>query len=207
MNRRAVAAHWADLYATNDSRSVSWYEDDPRRSLEWVRAAAPGTGAAIVDVGAGASLLVDRLVADGYRDVTVIDVAETALDEVRVRLGPRASTVTFVTTDVLRWTPDRDYDVWHDRAVFHFLVDPDDRDRYVTVMRTALRPGGHAVMAAFAPWGPERCSGLPTMRYDAASLAAVLGPGFVVVRAEVADHVTPGGAIQPFTWVTVRREP
>jgi trans-aconitate methyltransferase len=200
-----VATHWDEVYGGRDPRTVSWYEADPVRSFEWVRAVAPDHDAAIVDVGGGASALVDRLVGAGYTDITVLDVARSALDVVRARLGDAARGVRFVTTDVLTWAPDQHYDVWHDRAVFHFLVDADDRARYVAVLHAALRLGGHAVIATFAPGGPDRCSGLPTMRYDADALVATLGCGFTLVRSSEADHTTPAGTVQPFTWVAVRR--
>jgi len=199
-----VDEHWDDVYRTRGWRSVTWFEDDPARSVESVMAVAPGPDSAIVDVGAGASLLVDRLLAHGYTDVTVLDGSRVALDEVRSHLGDSAGRVHFVAGDALEWDPPRRYDVWHDRAVFHFLVEEADRARYAARLRAALRPGGHAVVATFAPEGPDHCSGLPTMRYDAGSLVAALGDGLSLVHSEAAEHVTPTGATQPFTWVTVR---
>lgn len=198
-------AHWDDVHRTRDPSAASWYERVPARSLAWVIDAAPDRRSAVIDVGAGTSLLVDGLLEAGYRDVTVLDVAPSALAEVRRRLGSAAAQVRFVAADVLRFRPDRTYDVWHDRAVFHFLVDEEDRARYRDSLRAALRAGGHAIVATFAPGGPERCSGLPTMRYDAAGLVAALGEGLSLVRHEEAIHVTPGGAAQPFTWVCVLR--
>ncbi len=200
-----AADHWNRVYGGRDSRSLSWHQDDPGNSVEWT-CAVTTPSSAVVDVGAGTSRLVDRLAARGYSDLTVLDVAQTALDEVAQRLGDTASNVHFIAADVLEWIPSRRYDLWHDRAVFHFLVDDGDRDRYVSVVRAAVRAGGHVILATFAPSGPETCSGLPTMRYDATSLVEALGPDFVAVRTEYCDHVTPNGDIQPFTWVCVRRE-
>ncbi|MFI5101221.1 MAG: class I SAM-dependent methyltransferase, partial [Actinomycetes bacterium] len=149
--------------------------------------------------------LVDALVAASYPDITVLDVSEQALAVVRDRLGDRSSRVTLVHSDLLGWEPGRTFDVWHDRALFHFLVDPGLRARYVRVVGQAVAPGGSVVVATFAPDGPTHCSGLPVCRYDGAALADEFGAAFVLVHAEREEHRAPAGVIQPFTWVVLTR--
>ncbi len=184
---------------------MSWYESDPATSLRLIEAVAATPSAAVVDVGAGASLLVDNLLAHGFTAITLLDVSERALDEVRQRLGDAARGVTFVHHDVLTWTPDREYDVWHDRAVFHFLTEPTDRARYVEIASSAVRSGGSLIVATFAEDGPEQCSGLPVSRYSPEDLVETFSAFFSLIRHERADHVTPRGVVQPFTWVVLRR--
>ncbi len=158
--------------------------------------------ASVLDVGAGESRLADRLVADGYADVTVLDVSAAALGAVRARLGGR---VAYVAADVLDWAPEREYDLWHDRAMFHFLTDDGARRAYASVARAALRPGGWLVLGAFAADGPESCSGLSVQRHDAGALAARFAEGFAPRASEREAHVTPAGATQWFTWLTLQR--
>jgi SAM-dependent methyltransferase len=198
------AAHWDSVYETKDRDALSWYEDEPATSLRLLRDEA-GATASVIDVGAGASFLVDSLLDAGVTDVTVLDVSDQALGQVRQRLGARVESVTFLTADLLAWRPPRSYGVWHDRAVFHFLVDEADRQRYARVMREAVIPGGIAILATFALDGPTQCSGLLTARYDAASLSEIFAPDFAFVRSEREDHATPAGSVQPFTWVVLRR--
>jgi len=204
------AGHWDDVYGTRRVDEVSWFQHRPVTSLALLEGLALPSEAGIVDVGGGASTLVDELVAAGHRDVTVVDVSETALDAARGRLavtvgGGGTSGVAWVRADVTSWVPGRTFAAWHDRAVFHFLVDPGDRAHYRAVLAGALDPGAHAVVATFAVDGPTTCSGLPVQRYDADDLVAELGEGFDLVEARRELHTTPGGATQPFTWVVLRR--
>jgi SAM-dependent methyltransferase len=197
--------HWERVYATRSTAEVSWYEREPATSLRVIGALSLRESSAIVDVGAGASSLVDCLFAEGFRDLTVLDVSPRVLDEVRTRLGERAAAVTFVVGDVLTWEPDRQFDLWHDRAVFHFLVDVADQERYVRLAGRAVRRGGALVVAGFAEDGPSQCSGLPVRRHSADDLAATFEPLFTLVAHERERHITPAGIVQPFTWVTLRR--
>jgi 2-polyprenyl-3-methyl-5-hydroxy-6-metoxy-1,4-benzoquinol methylase len=158
------------------------------------------TNSAVIDVGGGASSLVDELVEQGFRDVSVLDISETALAETRRRLGDDAS-VTYLQRDVLTWHPERHFDLWHDRAVFHFLVDDLDRQTYLTTLKSAVRPGGIVIIATFAADGPEYCSGLPVARYSAHDLASVLGGGIRMIDERRERHITPSGTPQPFTWI------
>lgn len=197
--------HWDRIYAASPSTGLSWYEREPTTSMRLIDATDVGTSAVVIDLGAGTSVLVDHLVESGYTDVTVLDVSGRALDEVRQRLGAKSDAVTYLRRDVLSWEPDRHYDVWHDRAVFHFLTDPEDRDRYVEVATGAVRPGGWVVIATFADDGPTQCSGLPVARYSPERLAGVFSAQFSLVEEDREEHVTPAGVVQPFTWVLMRR--
>jgi 2-polyprenyl-3-methyl-5-hydroxy-6-metoxy-1,4-benzoquinol methylase len=197
--------HWEGIYASTAATDLSWYEPEPAASLRLIEELAPGPSRAVIDVGAGESLLVDSLLARGFTDVTVLDVSRHALDEVEERLGGRASGVNLVCSDVLQWTPDGRYDIWHDRAVFHFLTDPIERDQYVELAERAVRDDGALVVGTFAEDGPTHCSGLPVVGYSPRGLAEVFSASFDLVTHEREEHTTPGGAMQPFTWVVLRR--
>ncbi len=150
--------------------------------------------------------MADALVAEGYHSVSVLDVSEKALATSRGRLGPRAKDITWIVADVTAWQPDKNYDLWHDRAAFHFLTEPADRTAYAECVRKAVRPGGHVIIGTFAPDGPERCSGLPVVRHDAASIGEVLGPSFKLIESRRHDHKTPGGTIQRFQFSRFKRD-
>jgi SAM-dependent methyltransferase len=198
-------AHWQNVYATKGEAEVSWFRDSPAISLEMIRAAGTGHDAAIIDIGGGASRLIDALLLDGYRDVTVLDLSANALDAAKRRVGEVASTVEWIVADATNWRPARSYEVWHDRAAFHFLTDPHDRAAYVERLRSAVAPGGHVIIATFALDGPERCSGLPVQRHDSASLSAELGPQFELVEARSEIHHTPWNSTQAFQFSQFRR--
>jgi ubiquinone/menaquinone biosynthesis C-methylase UbiE len=170
-----------------------------------IGAVAPAKDSRIVDIGGGASRLVDRLLDDGYAHVTVVDVSAAALDAAQARLRDRAGSVTWCVADARQVRLPEEVDVWHDRAVFHFLTEEADRAGYLDSVRRTLRVGGHVVIATFGPAGPERCSGLPVERYDANKLSRVFGQEFVLVRQLVKQHVTPAGTSQEFTYVVLRR--
>jgi SAM-dependent methyltransferase len=206
MNGTNRGAHWENVYRTKGEREVSWFQEKPWISLELIRSAGATRHSAIVDIGGGASRLVDALVAEGYDAVTVLDLAESALAAAKTRLGQSAAGVTWVVADAVKWKPLQSYDLWHDRAAFHFLTDETDRAAYVACLREALRPGGHAIIATFALDGPERCSGLPVVRYDAASLGKVLGDAFNLVETRGHDHHTPMGTTQRFQFSLFRRD-
>jgi SAM-dependent methyltransferase len=194
-------AHWERIYSTKPSTAVSWYQQHPLRSLDLIDRAGVAATAPILDVGGGDSLLVDHLLARGYRNITVLDLSGAALRRARERLGPRAATVTWREADILSADLARaSVDLWHDRAVFHFLTRPDDRARYIDQVRRTVRAGGHVIVATFAADGPAECSGLPVERYSPESLSAAFGDGFRL-RASVRDtHRTPTGAEQRFVY-------
>lgn len=199
------STHWDHVYATKGEAEVSWYQDSPAISLEMIRVASPNHDAAIIDLGGGASRLVDALLQDGYRDVTVLDLSANALELAKKRLGGAASMVDWIVADATTWQPAKTYDVWHDRAAFHFLTDPRDRTAYVERLRSAIAPGGHVIIATFAPDGPEKCSGLPVQRHDSASLAAELGPEFELVETRRETHHTPWDSTQAFQFSRFRK--
>ncbi|WP_439402017.1 class I SAM-dependent methyltransferase [Bradyrhizobium sp. DASA03068] len=199
------STHWDHVYATKGEAEVSWYQDSPAISLAMIRAAGSDRDTAIIDIGGGASRLVDALLQDGYRDVAVLDLSANALEAAKKRIGQAASTVDWIVADATTWHPARTYDVWHDRAAFHFLTDPRDRAAYVERLRSTVKPGGHVIIATFAPGGPEKCSGLPVQRHDSASLAAELGPDFELVETRSETHHTPWGSSQAFQFSRFRR--
>ena len=199
-------SHWETVYATKAENEVSWYQQDPVPSLELIGLARPMPDTTIVDIGGGASRLIDSLVARGFRRVTVLDISQAALDAAKARLGEAASEVEWVAADVTRWSPAHSFDIWHDRAAFHFLTDPADRSAYMARLTQALAPRGHVVIGTFAIDGPEKCSGLPVNRYDAASLAGEFGEGFELVDSRRQDHATPWNAIQRFQFCVFRRK-
>ena len=205
MNDVRSKAHWETVYTTKRENEVSWFQENPAPSLELIDLARPTPGSAIVDIGGGASRLVDSLLARGFNSVTVLDISEAALDAAKARLAERASQAHWIVADVTKWYPTQAFDVWHDRAAFHFLIDPADRSAYVTRMKQAIKPGGHAIIGTFAIDGPEKCSGLPVNRYDAASLAKELGEGFVLVDSRRHDHSTPWKSAQRFQFCIFRR--
>lgn len=201
-------AHWERVYETKSATEVSWFQTQADMSRELVEEAAPDRGAAIIDVGGGASVLVDDLLTAGYKHLTVLDISAAALDQARARLGARADTVTWLNDDALSAAlPAAAFDVWHDRAVFHFLTDANDRRQYVEQVRRALKPGGAIVIGTFAEDGPLKCSGLDVARYSAEQLAAEFGAGFTMLTSRRHEHTTPWGATQKFTFVTCRFQP
>ncbi|MEQ8816842.1 MAG: class I SAM-dependent methyltransferase [Thalassobaculum sp.] len=201
-----IGNRWDDTYAARADNEVSWYQALPERSLAMIQAAVPGSSAGIVDVGGGASRLVDGLLAEGYADVSVLDVSTVALERSKARLGALAERVSWIVADVTVWRPERAWDVWHDRAVFHFLTEPKTRDAYIAALRQGTRPGAAVIMATFAPTGPGQCSGLPVMRYGPAGLADCLGPDFALYEAAAEVHRTPSGSTQDFTYTAFRRK-
>ncbi|MBK7143907.1 MAG: class I SAM-dependent methyltransferase [Xanthomonadales bacterium] len=203
------ATHWQQVYTTKASDAVSWFRPHLDRSLEFIDAIALAPDAPILDVGAGTSTLVDDLLARGLRDVTVNDLADAALDHSRARIAsltPQLQhAVRFLPGDITTLAlPTACYALWHDRAVFHFLTDPAQRRAYVAQAARSLRPGGHLLIATFALDGPERCSGLPVCRYDAAALAAEFAPHFRPVADAREQHPTPFGTTQSFQYVLLR---
>jgi 2-polyprenyl-3-methyl-5-hydroxy-6-metoxy-1,4-benzoquinol methylase len=198
-------AHWENVYATKDEHTVSWFQERSDISLDLIRATGVKTSASIIDIGGGASRLVDALIDEGFEAITVLDLSEKALTTSKARLGARGAHVQWVVADITTWEPPQSYDVWHDRAALHFLTDPKDRAAYAERVSSAVRPGGHVIIGTFALDGSERCSGLPIVRYDAASLGKILGPSFELIESKRHEHHTPAGAIQKFQFSRFRR--
>ncbi len=193
--------HWESVYRNKASDEVSWFQPHAASSLRLIQESGVGLDAQIIDVGGGASVLVDNLLDAGYRHLTVLDLSESALAETRRRLGARASQVTWRAADITRASlPANTYDVWHDRAVFHFLTDPSDRARYVEQVLHAVKPGGHVIVATFGPGGPLQCSGLDVVRYAPDTLHAEFGEPFRLLSHETEIHQTPTGKEQEFVY-------
>ncbi|ANL34652.1 class I SAM-dependent methyltransferase [Rhizobium phaseoli] len=201
----AKREHWDEVYRTKAADSVSWYQPTPEPSLRALDERQLPVTTSLIDVGGGASSLVDRLVERGWSDLTVLDIAEPALDVAKARLGDAAARIAWVVDDVTVWRPERRYDVWHDRAVFHFLTEPEQRLAYRRALEGGTSQGSIVIIATFAPDGPERCSGLPVQRYDAAALATAFSSAFTLEREWCQDHTTPGGGRQPFQWCVFRK--
>jgi 2-polyprenyl-3-methyl-5-hydroxy-6-metoxy-1,4-benzoquinol methylase len=198
-------AHWQQVYTTKAADAVSWYQRSPEPSLRMIEAAGLPVSARVIDVGGGASMLADALLDRGFRAITVLDISAAALDIASRRMGARATAIDWHAADVRTWRPDHRYDLWHDRAAFHFLTEAADRRAYLDTLAAALEPGGRVIMATFAEDGPERCSGLPVRRYGAAALAEELGDGFSLSEHWTETHRTPAGTEQSFTWALFRR--
>ena len=194
-------SHWEQMYQSRGPSQTSWYTPHLTTSLRLIREAAALPAAAILDVGGGESTLVDDLLAAGFERVTVLDISRSAIEKSKQRLGESAAKAHWIAEDITRVKlPAQSCDVWHDRATFHFLVAPADRAAYLNRLQTALRPGGHVILATFALAGPERCSDLPVQRYDACGLERELGAAFRLVSSELELHTTPAGTMQPFQY-------
>jgi len=198
--------HWEEVYSSKGETGVSWYQGEPRLSLELIREVAPAAGDRIIDVGGGASVLVDRLLDLPFERIAVLDIAESALCKARSRLGERAGRVEWIAADVTEIQDIGTFDVWHDRAVFHFLTDAEDRRKYVELARRTLPVGGHLMISSFADDGPKRCSDLDVCRYNAASMTAEMGKGFSLIKESRETHSTPWGAPQAFFYGVFRRQ-
>ena len=201
------SAHWDDRYRNIGYRNVSWFSPEPDPSIALLQFTGADLNASVVDVGAGAALFVDELIEMGFRDITVMDVSSVALDEATTRVAGSGSInpVKWVQADVLEWEPGRTWDVWHDRANFHFVNRDEDIAVYRDLMARSVAPGGHAVIGTFSPQGPLTCSGLPVARYSTNELAAVFQPEFELVAATNHSHTTPSGESQEYSWVVLRR--
>jgi len=193
--------HWEKIYTDKAPNAVSWYRPHLEKSLELIEQWAPGKSASIIDVGGGESTLADDLVARGYENVTVLDISQAAIDVSRKRLGAASQRVFWLAADITRVELGiAAYDVWHDRAVFHFLIAASDREAYVSQVLRAVRRGGHVIVSTFAPEGPMKCSGLDVMRYDADSLRMEFGERFRLIESFTELHDTPFGTVQQFLY-------
>ena len=198
--------HWEELYHSTSPGKVSWYQENPAISLDFIEKTGLPKGAPILDVGSGASTLVDQLLLRGYQNLTLLDASTRALSLTRQRLGGKATGVAWHHGDVTRYSLPEQYSLWHDRAVFHFLVDPSDQRAYVTSLRQGLRPQGHLILATFAVGGPTRCSGLDVTQYDTQKIATELGQDFQLIETLEELHQTPAGVEQLFSYFWFTRD-
>jgi 2-polyprenyl-3-methyl-5-hydroxy-6-metoxy-1,4-benzoquinol methylase len=199
------SAHWEGVYASKSEKEVSWFQENPAISLELIKQTHAVPESAIIDIGGGASRLVDALLHDGYRDITVLDLSAQAFEQAKKRIGPDSANVEWIVADVTKWKPGRQYQVWHDRAALHFLTEADDRRAYLGCLRSALAPGGQVIIGTFALDGPEKCSGLPVQRYDSKGLAELLGASFELAETRSEMHRTPWNSNQAFQFSRFRR--
>lgn len=198
--------HWETLYKTRSPVEVSWYQEHHHQSLRLIESTGVGTSSQIIDVGGGASTLVDDLLDRGYKNITVLDVSGTGLHIAQRRLGVRATTVTWLEADITQaHLPAAHYDLWHDRAVFHFLTEDSDRRLYMHTLRHSLKHSGYVILSSFSLDGPPRCSGLQVVRYDADGMLRELGDGFRLVETVQETHITPGGKEQRFIYCCFQR--
>jgi Methyltransferase domain len=198
--------HWDRTYTAKADTQLSWYQASPQRSLELIRSAVSNRSASIIDIGGGTSKLVDELLSAGYTDLTVLDVSEVALGRSKARLGASSGKVSWLVANITEWQPSRTWNVWHDRAVFHFLTDARDQDAYIAALRRGTVSGSAVIMATFALNGPERCSGLPVQRYSPATLAIRLGSDFKLYAEAEETHLTPFETAQEFVYAALRRQ-
>ena len=198
-------AHWQKVYQKKSPSEVSWYQAEPTISLELIDHCDLNATDSIIDIGGGASVLVDHLIGRGYSHLTVLDVSGVALSAARIRLGKSAEQVEWIEADITAYKPQNQFALWHDRAVFHFLTDSEDRKRYVNALKGALMPNGHLIIASFAIGGPEKCSGLPIVQYDSSKLLGELGPEFQLVEQRRETHVTPAKRTQEFAYFRLIR--
>lgn len=193
--------YWEKVYKTKAPDAVSWFQEHATRSLEIIQSIGAASNAQIIDVGGGASTLVDDLLTGGFKHVSVLDLSTSALEVARKRLGALDQNVTWITGDIRTVDlPAHTYDIWHDRAVFHFLTEPADRMAYVRQVIRAVKSGGHVIVATFAPNGPEQCSGLPVVRYDPDQLHGEFGAAFELLEHASEEHMTPWGSVQHFVY-------
>lgn len=196
----ARKTHWDNAYLAKPAAALSWFQSRPAESLQLIEKLQLPNDASIIDIGAGASTLVDQLLASGYLDISILDISAVALHEVKKRLGSGSTRVSCIESNVLDFAASRQYALWHDRAAFHFLTSAQDRRRYIRRLRQSLLLKGYLVLATFGPEGPQRCSGLPVQRYGVEQLQALLGNDFVLQRHILHDHHTPGGFVQQFLY-------
>lgn len=204
-----MKAHWEQIYQTKAANNVSWYQQKPELSLSFLQKTDVSANAHIIDVGAGASTLADHLLALGFHNLTLLDISKEALQIIRNRLSTeQAGRIDWLVGDITEiHLPQQTYDLWHDRAVFHFLIDPAQRRRYFEQVERALKPGGHLILTTLASDGPSQCSGLDVMRYDAASLHREFGAAFQLVESSRETHMTPWSREQRFIYCWFRRDP
>lgn len=205
MSTSARQTHWDNVFTSKNESAVSWFQENPAFSLNIIQEENLPLDAAIIDVGGGASNIVDSLLNMGYSSLSVLDVSAKALDKVRARLGDQEKMVQLICADITNWQPTTSYRLWHDRAVFHFLTEERDRQAYVEAIHQAVVPGGRVIISSFAMDGPEKCSGLPVCRYSHESLAREMGEGFVLSGGLLEDHTTPSGKVQRFQYTILTR--
>jgi len=195
-----LKAHWDNVWQTKPTESTSWYQSTSAQSLEFIDRVKLDKSAPVIDIGSGASKLIDAFIDLCFSDITALDISASAFTHSKQRLGLAANRVTFIEADILRWQPKRRYQLWHDRAVFHFLIEQGDVDSYVQKLAASLGTGAVFICGSFSTLGPQKCSGLSVQKYDASQMAATFGHWFDLIESEVEIHITPAGVEQHFLW-------
>ncbi|NNE29747.1 MAG: class I SAM-dependent methyltransferase [Saprospiraceae bacterium] len=198
-------AHWENIYETRPLDTVSWYQPKPETSLRYFKALATRKDARILDVGGGDSFLVDHLLDEGYSDITILDISEKGIERAKARLGDRAEKITWINSDITNFEPEGQYDLWHDRAAFHFLNSEEEIQKYLEIASKAIRPGGNLVLGTFSTEGPTKCSGIEIRQYSPGSMIELFGKNFFNVGYQTIDHKTPKGGLQNFVFCSFQR--
>lgn len=197
--------HWETVYQTKDTTKVGWFQPKPQISLNMISKTGISVESSILDVGGGDSLLVDRLLDMGFKDITILDISSSALEKAKERLGPSGSNIHWIVSDMLQFKPDRKFTLWHDRAVFHFLTDQNEREAYRGLVESSITPGGYLVIMTFSKSGPKSCSGLPVQQYDIQDLENFFHKEFELIEGKNYDHLTPSGSVQNYTICLFRK--
>jgi SAM-dependent methyltransferase len=198
--------HWETIYKNKQPDEVSWYEETPETSLEIINGFPLQKDAAIIDIGGGDSLLIDHLLDLGFTNITVLDISGNAIERAKIRLGSRSQLVHWIVSDILNFKTYQKFDLWHDRAAFHFLTDLHDQKRYLIKVRQFLKPGGYLVMSTFAKDGPEKCSGLPVQQYSEDTLSGLFSSYFDKIRCFAKEHLTPFTTVQKFIFCSFKKK-
>ncbi len=198
--------HWETIYQTKNLSDVSWYQSKPVTSLKFISELDLKKDAKIIDIGAGESYLADYLLADGFSDLTILDISEEALDHTRLRFGKKAENLKWITADISKFIPEEKYDLWHDRAAFHFLTEETQIQNYLKTLENSINPGGFVIMGTFSEKGPIKCSGLEIRQYSIAEISDLLAENFQKLHCENIDHITPSGAVQNFTFCSFQKK-
>jgi SAM-dependent methyltransferase len=201
-----IKSHWEQIYRAKSPNEVSWYQAYPTLSLKLIKDTGINKDHGIIDVGGGSSVLVDFLLEAGYSKLVVLDISGDAIGHAKARLGKKANQVDWYEVDITEFKPPKRFELWHDRAVFHFLTERKDRKKYVRTLENATVPDGHIIIATFAIDGPKKCSGLDVVRYDAQSISSELGEDFKLLRTNDETHITPGNVEQRFTYFCFQRQ-
>jgi len=199
-------SHWETIYQTKNLADVSWYQSKPVTSLKFISELDLKKDAKIIDIGAGEGYLADHLLADGFSDLTILDISEEALDHTRLRFGKKAENLKWITADISNFIPEEKYDLWHDRAAFHFLTEETHIQNYLKTLENAINPGGFVIMGTFSEKGPEKCSGLEIRQYSIAGISDLLAENFQKIHCDNIDHITPSGAVQNFTFCSFQKK-
>jgi len=198
--------HWETIYQTKNLAEVSWYQSKPITSLKFISELDLKKDAKIIDIGAGEGYLADYLLADGFSDLTILDISEEALDHTKSRLGKKAENLKWITADISNFIPEEKYDLWHDRAAFHFLTEETQIQNYLKTLENSINPGGFVIMGTFSEKGPEKCSGLEIRQYSIPEMSDLLAGNFQKLHCENIDHITPSGAVQNFTFCSFQKK-